>query len=59
MAPGRGAAGAPAVCLALRGKRKRFARLPFPNTRRAAYAVEVSTAPLPIFTIRPLGWTEG
>ena len=39
-----GAVGAPAVCLALRGKRKNVARLPFPNTRRAAYAFPSSAS---------------
>jgi hypothetical protein len=54
-----GAAGAPAVCLALRGKRKIVARLPFPNTRRAAYAVRVSVGARTVFTPTGMRWTEG
>jgi hypothetical protein len=35
-----------------------IARLPFPNTRRAAYAVRVSADRAAIFTARKALWTE-
>jgi hypothetical protein len=35
-----------------------IARLPFPNTRRAAYAVGVSATPAATFTIERPRWTE-
>lgn len=50
--------GAPAVCLALRGKRKRVARLPFPNTRRAAYALGRSALPGAVFSRGTTRWTD-